>query len=66
MTTAIEINSPHMAIYYDAELHDHDGNGWCVEFSEGSVTYRFDTLSGACGWIAADPFCEKFMKVRMS
>jgi len=61
----MELNGPHMAIYYDDELHEEDGNGWCVEFSEGSVTYRYPSLAEACNWITSDSFCEKFMKVRI-
>lgn len=61
----MELNGPHMAIYFDAELHDEDGNGWCVDASEGSVTYRHPTLHDALTWIGSDTFWEKFLKVRV-
>lgn len=35
------INTLHFVFYYDAEMNESDGNGWCVELSNGSTTYRF-------------------------
>jgi hypothetical protein len=36
-----EINTTHFIFYYDTEMNEADGNGWCVELSNGSTTYRF-------------------------
>lgn len=61
----IELNGPCTVIYYDDELHEEDGNGWCIEFSEGSVTYRYPTLADACQWLLNDGYGERFMRVRL-
>ena len=39
------INTNHVVIYYDPDLHEEDGNGWCLEPLPGSVTYRFDSFN---------------------
>ena len=38
-------NAPHLTIYYDNDMYEADSKGWCVEFSDGSTTHRFQTLS---------------------
>jgi hypothetical protein len=36
-----KINTTHFIFYYDTEMNEADGNGWCVELSNDSTTYRF-------------------------
>jgi hypothetical protein len=42
-----ELATRHIIIYYDADLHDADGLGWCVELQPSSTTNRFATFVDA-------------------
>jgi hypothetical protein len=42
-----EINGNHIVIYYDADMKEADGLGWCVELHPSSTTNRFATLADA-------------------
>ena len=46
-----KINTTHFIFYYDTEMNEADGNGWCVELSNGSTTYRFMQLDHATEFI---------------
>ena len=46
-----EINTTHFIFYYDTEMNEADGNGWCVELSNGSTTYRFTQSDHATEFI---------------
>jgi len=41
----------HIVIYYDADMKDADGLGWCVELQPSSTTHRFATFSDATMFI---------------
>lgn len=40
----------HITIYYDEQMVECDGYGWCVEFSDSETTNRFGTLEGAIAY----------------
>lgn len=42
-----ELNCNHIVIYYDADMKEVDGRGWCVELQPSSTTNRFATLADA-------------------
>lgn len=42
-----EPNARHIVLYYDADMKDADGLGWCVELQPSSTTNRFATLADA-------------------
>lgn len=42
-----EINVNHIVIYFDPEMDEFDGLGWCIEAYPGSTTYRHETLHEA-------------------
>jgi len=42
-----EISGRHMVVYYDKDMKDADGLGWCVELQPSSTTNRFATFSEA-------------------
>ena len=42
-----DIAGKHIVIYYDAEMKQADGLGWCVELLPSSTTNRFATLADA-------------------
>ena len=42
-----ELNVRHIVIYYDADIKEADGLGWCVELQPSSMTHRFATLADA-------------------
>lgn len=42
-----DIAGNHIVIYYDAEMKQADGLGWCVELLPSSTTNRFATLADA-------------------
>jgi len=42
-----DIAGNHIVIYYDAEMKQADGLGWCVELLPSLTTHRFATLADA-------------------
>ena len=42
-----EITTNHLVVYFDSEMEEFDGMGWCIEAYPGSTTYRYETLSEA-------------------
>jgi hypothetical protein len=42
-----ELNARHIVLYYDADMKDADGLGWCVELQPSSTTNRFATFADA-------------------
>lgn len=43
-------SSPFLVIYFDKDCHRQDGNGWCVESSDSSMTVRYGTMAGALAY----------------
>lgn len=61
----IQINVPCLVMYFDAEMNDMDGNGWCIELYPGSSTFRYSTYAEAVEAMASGHyFWEKMMLVR--
>ena len=42
-----ELNARHIVLYYDTDMKDADGLGWCVELQPSSTTNRFATFTDA-------------------
>lgn len=42
-----ELNCNHIVIYYDADMKEADGLGWCVALQPFCTTHRFATLADA-------------------
>lgn len=61
-----EIAANHLVIYFDPEMEDYDGLGWCMEMYPGSVTYRFESLASLTQAIRfqqdfLNPNCREFV-----
>ena len=61
-----EIGVNHVVLYFDPEVAEFDGLGWCVEAYPGSSTYRYETLNEATQAIRSlqdflSPNCKEFV-----
>jgi len=54
MTNATGINVNHIVIYFDRDLSERDGRGWCVESSDSEMTVRFGTIAGAFAYASTE------------
>lgn len=61
---AIEgVNVPHAVVYYDKDLAEYDGLGWCVDLFPGSTSYRFAVIDDAAAFVAKqDALTEEICK----
>jgi hypothetical protein len=50
----MNLSTNHIIIYFDAEIDERDGQGWCVESSDSEMTVRFGTLAGALAYASTE------------
>lgn len=57
------LNCPYIVMYYDADMADADGHGWCVEMLPGSSTQRYETFEQMLEYLANDKAYRNHIEV---
>lgn len=50
MNSNLFLSVNHIIIYFDPEMNESDGRGWCLESSDSETTVRFGTLAGVLAY----------------
>lgn len=62
----VSLNCPFLVIYYDADMEDADGHGWCVEAHPGSTTQRYETYVQLMEYMTYSLFYKSFIEVQLT
>jgi len=61
----ITVNGPCIVLYYDDELFEMDGAGWCFEAYPGSSTFRFESFAQLMEFASVD-YNRQQLEVRLT